>query len=322
MSGDVVTERQAGAGSKVIQRVAIVGCGLMGRGIAETCARAGLDTTAIKVTPGSVEQVREAVSRTLEGQVKKGKLELTTRDEILGRLTFTSSLDAVDGADLVIESGLESLVTKQQLLEVLEQLARPSAILATNTSALPLAELSARLTWPERFLGLHFFSPAAQMKLCEVAPTASTDPDVIERVMRFVEALGKTPIVVRDEPGYIVNRLLVPYLLLAMHALEEGVAGQEAIDTAMRLGCGHPVGPLALADLIGLDVVFAMAKSIGEALNDGRYSAPTVLRRLVLANQLGKKTGSGFYLYAGGTIEPNPNVLTLQRGHRRGAAAA
>jgi 3-hydroxybutyryl-CoA dehydrogenase len=294
----------------------------MGRGIAETCARAGFDTTAIKVTPGGVEQVRETVMRTLEAQMKKGKLEPAAHDAILGRITFTSELEAVNDVDLVIESGLESLVTKQQLLEVIEQLARPSAILATNTSALPLAGVNARLTWPERFLGLHFFSPAVQMKLCEVAPTASTDPQVVERVMRFVEALGKTPIVVRDEPGYIVNRLLVPYLLLAMHALEEGVAGQEAIDTAMRLGCGHPVGPLALADLIGLDVVFAMAKSIGEALNDGRYSAPTVLRRLVLANQLGKKTGTGFYLYAGGTIAPNPNVLTLRHGHGRGAAAA
>lgn len=322
MSGDAATDMQASAGGQAIHRVAVVGCGLMGRGIVEVCARAGLETTAIKATAGSVEPVREAIGRALDAQVKKGKLEPSARDAILGRVQFTSRLEAVDDADLVIESGIEAIVTKQQLLEVIEQLARPDAILVTNTSALPLTEINARLTWPERFLGLHFFSPAVQMKLCEVAPTPTTDPRVVERVMRFVEALDKTPVVVRDEPGYIVNRLLVPYLLLAMNALEEGVAGQEAIDTAMRLGCGHPVGPLALADLIGLDVVFAMAKSMGEAFNDGRYSVPSILRRLVLANHLGKKTGAGFYLYTGGTIQPDPSVLGLQPRRPGGAVAA
>jgi 3-hydroxybutyryl-CoA dehydrogenase len=322
MSGDAATETPMRTESHPIRDVAVVGCGLMGRGITEACARAGLGVTAIKATRGSVDPAREAISRSLEGQVKKGKLAPLERDKILGRIDFTSQLESVGEADLVIESGLETILIKQQLLEVIEQLARPYAILATNTSALPLIEISARLTWPERFLGLHFFSPAVQMKLCEVAPTPSTDPRVVERVMRFVESIDKTPVVVRDEPGYIVNRLLVPYLLLAMNALEEGVAGQEAIDTAMRLGCGHPVGPLALADLIGLDVVFSMAKSMGEAFNDSRYSAPSILRRLVLANHLGKKSGTGFYLYANGTIQPNPNVLALRQGRPGGAAAA
>jgi 3-hydroxybutyryl-CoA dehydrogenase len=321
MAEDGRLSKQTTSDAPSIRRVAVVGCGLMGRGIVEACARAGLEAIAIKATPGDVGTVRADLARGLEGHVKKGKLDAETRDAILARLSFSTRLEDVAEADLVIESALEAVSAKQQLLEVIEQLAKPGAIVATNTSSLPLREVGARLTREDRFLGLHFFSPAVVMKLCEVSPTPSTDPKVVEAVVRFVEGLGKTPVLVRDEPGYIVNRLLVPYLLLAMHTLEDGIAGPESIDAAMKLGCGHPMGPLALSDLIGLDVVLAMAKSMGEEYRDTRYHAPPVLRRLVLANHLGKKTGAGFYLYTDVDVRPNPSVLSYVNVPRGRAAA-
>lgn len=302
--------------------IAVVGCGVMGRGIAEACARAGLRVVAVKATPGPVDKVRESVLRGLDGQVKKGKLDAAARDTIIGRITFATELSAIAAADIIIESGLEAIAAKQQLLSAIERVARPDAILATNTSSLSLSEIADGLARPERFLGLHFFSPAVMMKLCEVAPTERTDPEVVKRVTAFVESIDKTPVLVGDQPGYIVNRLLVPYLLLAMHTLEEGVASAESIDAAMRLGCGHPIGPLALADYIGLDVVFAMAKSMGDAYRDPRYKVPSILRRLVLDNHLGKKSSAGFYLYeAAGSVRPNPTILTFSRSGGGLAAA-
>ena len=186
-------------------------------------------------------------------------------------------------------------------------------ILATNTSSLPLRQLATVFNVPDRFLGMHFFSPVPAMKLVELAPLPGTAPEVLATSTRFVEALGKTPILVGDEPGYIVNRLIVPYLCQAIDALERGVAGALEIDAAMSMGCGHPVGPLALSDLIGLDIVIAMAQTLAHELRDKRFTPPALLRRLVVAGHLGKKTRLGIYDYRGATPRENPETLAAQR---------
>lgn len=305
-----------------IRNVAVVGCGLMGLGIAEACTRAGIRTVLVRATAGDIGSVRDRFDESLGNQVRKGKLTEEAREKARSLLDVSSDLAAVASADLVIETALESLPAKQALLADLEARVGRDAILTTNTSSLSVREVGARLARPERFLGLHFFSPAQMMKLVEIAPTANTDSSVLAATLAFASALEKTPVLVRDDPGYVVNRLIVPLLLLAMHLLEDGVAAPESIDEAMKLGCGHPVGPLALADLIGLDVVLAMAKSMGEEYGGERYAPPPVLRRLILANHLGKKTGAGFYVYARGERTPNPIAVQSVRTPKSGTLVA
>lgn len=296
-----------------IRTVAIIGCGLMGTGIAQACATAGVKTIAIKATPGDTAPAERRVRGALDKAVEKGKMTAEARDQAASLLEFTSDLGRVRDADLVIESAAESIPAKQDLLRRAEHLMKPEAILSSNTSSLRLSTLAEVLERPERFLGLHFFSPAQIMKLVELGPTRQTLAGVTQATQALCERIGKVPVTVGDHPGYIVNRLLVPYMLHAIETLEQGVAGPEAIDTAMKLGCGHPLGPLALADLIGLDVVFAMARSLYDEHRDTRFRCPSLLRRLVLAGSLGKKTGSGFYLYQGGETRPNPAVFEFDR---------
>jgi len=281
-----------------IQKMAVIGCGQMGLGIAESAATFGVQVIAVKLTPGDLEKPRRSIQKGLDKRVEKGKLSAEARDAILGRIQFTANLADIADAELVIESCVEDLQPKGEVLARVEEHIAPSALLASNTSSLRLRDLAAFLKHPERFLALHFFNPVPAMKLVEVSATPSTAGLYVSTANAFCVQIDKTPVNIQDTPGYVVNRLLVPYMLHAIETLEQGVASPDAIDTAMKLGCGHPMGPLALADLIGLDVVFAMAKTMHTELRDTRYRAPSLLRRLVLANHLGRKSGRGIYEYA------------------------
>ena len=288
-----------------IERIAVIGCGQMGLGIAESAAAHGVHVLAVKLTPGDLQGPRKTILKGLERRVQRGKLSAEERDAIAGRIEFTSELTGLGGVDLVIESCIEELALKGETLAKVETYLKPEAVLASNTSSLRLTELAAYLKRPNRFLALHFFNPVPAMKLVEVSATAQTDGDARELAAEFCLQIDKTPVDIQDTPGYVVNRLLVPYMLHAIETLELGVATPEAIDVAMKLGCGHPMGPLALADLIGLDVVFAMAKTMHTELRDSRYRSPSLLRRLVLAGHLGRKSARGIYDY---TDSVNPVV--------------
>jgi 3-hydroxybutyryl-CoA dehydrogenase len=289
-----------------IGSVGIVGAGLMGTGIAEVAAVAGFDTVVVKATPGSADGPRRKVEASLAKQVQKGKLSAEEAEATLKRITWTSDKDALGRADVVIESIVEDLATKQQLFSDLNAICRGDAIFATNTSTLRVSELVKATSRPDRTIGLHFFSPVPAMKLVEVAHLTSTDAGILAAANDFVGKLGKTAVPVLDSTGFVVNRLLVPYLIGAIAAYEQGLGGAEEIDTAMKLGCGHPMGPLALSDLIGLDVVFAMAKLLYADFGSERYKPPALLRRLVQANQLGKKTKIGFFDYRTDPVRANP----------------
>ncbi|MEY4514138.1 MAG: hypothetical protein RLZZ450_6260 [Pseudomonadota bacterium] len=288
-----------------IEKIAVIGCGQMGLGIAESAATHGVHVIAVKLTPGDLEVPRRTILKGLERRVARGKLTAELRDSILSRLYFTSDLAEIAGVDLVVESCLEELQTKGDILAKLEGFISPTTVLASNTSSLRLSELASFLKNPERFLALHFFNPVPAMKLVEVSATVQTDASARQLATDFCTQIDKTPVQIQDTPGYVVNRLLVPYMLHAIETLEQGVASAEAIDVAMKLGCGHPMGPLALADLIGLDVVFAMAKTMHSELRDSRYRSPSLLRRLVLAGHLGRKSARGIYDY---TDAANPMV--------------
>jgi 3-hydroxybutyryl-CoA dehydrogenase len=294
--------------------VAIIGSGAMGRGITEAAALAGLSARLIKATGGACDDARRAIAASLDRGVKRGKIDAARRDEAFARITFTGERDAVAGCGVIVESVVEDLGVKQALFASIEPHAAPDAVLATNTSSLSVARIGERIAHRARLLGLHFFSPVPAMKLVEIAPTRATAPFAVERAREFAEAIGKTPVLVGDTSGYIVNRLLVPYLLDGIRALEEEVAAAIDIDTAMRLGCGHPMGPLALADAIGLDVVYAMARTLYADLHDPRYSPPPTLRRLVLAHQLGKKSGAGIYDYTSDPPVENPALRPVLPG--------
>jgi 3-hydroxybutyryl-CoA dehydrogenase len=302
-----------------VRVIAIVGCGLMGCGIAEVAALAGFEVIAIKATAGDADAVRTRIAKSLDRAVQNGKLAAGTRDAALGRIRVSNDLAAAKQADLVIECAVESAPAKHKIFEQLEAILPPETILASNTSSLPLAELSGSLKHPERFLAMHFFSPVPAMKLVEIASTEKTDRAVTEACVAVAKAMGKTPVHIEASPGYVVNRLLVPLLLHAIESLEAGVASAPEIDAAMKLGCGHPMGPLALCDLIGLDVVMAMAKTLSSELNDPRYRPPSMLRRLVLDGQLGRKTKMGFYDYS--MKDPVPNPVLEQASGRTAIAS-
>jgi 3-hydroxybutyryl-CoA dehydrogenase len=297
-----------------IEKIAVIGCGQMGLGIAESAATHGVQVIAVKLTPGDLEVPRRTVLKGLERRVARGKLTAELRDGIMERLHFTSDLNQIAGVDLVIESCLEELQTKGDILAKLESYIAPGTLLASNTSSLRLADLAGFLKNPERFLALHFFNPVPAMKLVEVSATSQTSESARQVATDFCMQIDKTPVQIQDTPGYVVNRLLVPYMLHAIETLEQGVASAESIDVAMKLGCGHPMGPLALADLIGLDVVFAMAKTMHSELRDSRYRSPSLLRRLVLAGHLGRKSERGIYDYtdaANPMVNPAISIATI-----------
>jgi 3-hydroxybutyryl-CoA dehydrogenase len=305
--------------STKIETVGVMGTGLMGTGIAEVCAVAGFPTVLVKATPGDPAGALGRVHRALDGRVARGKLAEADAAAARARLTATADRDALAGCDLVIESIVEDLAEKRALFTELAPRLTEAAILATNTSTLKVGDLALGIR-ERRTIGLHFFSPVPAMALVEIAHLPETDPDCLPAATALVEALGKTPVPVLDSTGFIVNRLLVPMLLNAIHAYGQGLASAEAIDTAMKLGCSHPVGPLALADLIGLDVVYAMAKLLYREFGDDCYRPPALLRRLVQEGQLGKKTGRGLYDHATRPPRPNAEIARLIDGQALRAA--
>jgi 3-hydroxybutyryl-CoA dehydrogenase len=295
-----------------VSKVAVVGCGMMGRGIVEVAAAAGLEVTAIKVTPGNLDEPREKIRQSLDRRVKKGKMTAEQCEQVLARIKLSSDLAAVEGADLVVESAVEDEAAKIDLLKKIESKMHPEAVLGTNTSSLRLEALARSLARPERFVGLHFFSPVPAMDLVELGGPEKSAEFALQRAESFCTQIGKTPVRIVSSPGYVVNRLLVPYLLHGIETLESGIASADGIDTAMRLGCGHPMGPLALSDLIGLDIVYAMAETLARELGDKRYVIPRTLEQLCKAKQLGRKSGIGIFDYRGEKPTLNP---AIQIGH-------
>jgi 3-hydroxybutyryl-CoA dehydrogenase len=293
-----------------IRKVAVVGCGTMGRGIVEACAAAGVEVTAIKMTPGDATATVRKIADGLSRRVARGKLAPAQAEQTLARISVTDDLRRVGDADIVIESVVEDFEIKREVLLGAEKAMHVGALLATNTSSFRIDTLAAELVRPSHFLGLHFFNPVPVMELIEVAGTVATDARVLERASAFCRQIGKTPVSVAASPGYAVNRLLTPYLLHAIDSLERRIADAPAIDSAMKLGCGHPMGPLALADLIGLDVLHAMAIALSSEFGEARYNRPKVLDELVAANELGRKTGRGIYDYRGAEPVVSSFLLT------------
>jgi 3-hydroxybutyryl-CoA dehydrogenase len=281
-----------------IKKVGVVGCGLMGAGIAQVCAAAGFETVVREVSPEIVEKGLKGIEKNLARLVEKGTITEAQKGEIRGRLSGTTALEDFAGCDLVIEAIIEQLPAKRELFAKLDTICGPAAIFASNTSSLTITEISTATKRPERFVGLHFFNPVPVMKLVEVVRTISTDPAVYEELVEFGAKLGKTPVRAHDSTGFIVNRLLVPYLLDSIRALEEGVGSIEDIDNSMRLGCGHPMGPLTLLDFVGLDTTYYIANIMFEEFREKRFASPPLLKRMVLAGWNGRKAGRGFYDYA------------------------
>lgn len=279
-----------------MKRVAVVGAGTMGHGIAQVAAMAGFDTFLTDSRKEALETAIRRIEANLNGGIQRGKLTPETKAEALSRIALRESLaEAVDPADLVIEAIVEDLGAKRSLFAELDRLASPSAVLATNTSSLSVAEIAAATGRPERVLGMHFFNPVHLMKLVEIVRHDGTDPSVLELVRQVAVRMGKEPIVVRDSPGFASSRLGVVLGLEAMRMLEQGVASAEDIDKAMELGYNHPMGPLKLSDLVGLDVRLAIAEYLFAKLGEPHYRPPEILRAKVRAGELGKKSGKGFY---------------------------
>jgi 3-hydroxybutyryl-CoA dehydrogenase len=281
--------------------IAVVGCGMMGRGIMEVAAVAGYTVKGIKATPGDLEAPKKQLAQSLDRRVKKGKMTPEEAQAVLARIEITSDLSVLAGVEIVVESAVEDEALKIELLKKLEANMHPEAVLGTNTSSLRLERLAAPLARPERFLGLHFFSPVPVMALVELGAIKQTAAFASQKASEFCTKIGKTVVNVQSSPGYLVNRLLVPYLLHGISTLESGIADADAIDQAMKLGCGHPMGPLALSDMIGLDVVRAMAETMAKELtaDSDRYRMPQTLIQLTDAKQLGRKSGKGIYDYSG-----------------------
>lgn len=280
-----------------VVKVAVIGAGTMGAGIAQTCAVAGLAVTLYDTEPGAVARGLKSMDSSLERIVDKGKLSEADKQTSLARVTPTTELGAVADADAVIEAVFENLEVKLEVWGRVSEVVREDALLASNTSSLSVTEIAAGVDHPERFCGLHFFNPVPVLPLVEVVRAQRTSETTVQRAEAFVEAIGKTPIVCDDRPGFIVNRLLIPYLNDAVFAFSEGVGSAEDIDSAMKLGAGMPMGPLALIDLVGLDVALAAAESLHREFQDPKFRVPPLLRRLVRAGKLGRKSGEGFYRY-------------------------
>jgi 3-hydroxybutyryl-CoA dehydrogenase len=273
--------------------------------MAQVTARAGLDTILMKMTEGPVEAGKQKIAKALQRDVEKQRLTAEDLDATLGRLTCTNKIHDLSECDLIIESVIEDLEEKRRLFARLEDVVNEGAIFATNTSTLSVTALAEATKRPTRVIGLHFFNPAPVMKLVEIVPTLRTDPEVLKAAQEFTAKVKKTGVTIRDFTGFVVNRLLTPYMVDAMRTVQEGLASIAAIDSAMQLGANHPMGPLALADFIGLDIVFHMSNNLYDEYREARFTPPPLLRRLVLAGYLGRKSGKGFYDYS--TTPPTPN---------------
>jgi 3-hydroxybutyryl-CoA dehydrogenase len=291
-----------------IQRVAVVGCGLMGSGIAQVSAQSGFMTVVREVSADLLEKGIKSIEKNLARLVEKGMITEAAKSEIRGRLKGTTSLEDLKDCDLIVEAIIEQLPLKRELFSLLDAICPASTIFASNTSSLTITEIAASTKRPQRFVGLHFFNPVPVMKLVEVVKTIATDPAVYEEMVAFGAKLGKTPVRANDSGGFIVNRLLVPYLLDAIRALEEGVGSVVDIDNSMKLGCGYPMGPFTLLDFVGLDTTLYISQIMFDEFKEKRFAAPPLLKRMVLAGWLGKKSGRGFYDYADAA---NPKPMQL-----------
>jgi 3-hydroxybutyryl-CoA dehydrogenase len=281
-----------------INTVGVVGCGLMGSGIAQVCAEAGYGVVVREVDEGALEKGLGKIEAFLAKGVEKGKVTPERKKEVMGRLTGTTDLAKLAGCDFVIEVVVESLEAKRQVFQALDAVCAPHAIFASNTSSLSITEMAATTKRADRFVGLHFFNPVPLMKLVEVVRSPLTAPEAFEVAVEFARSLGKTPVRAGDRTGFIVNRLLVPYLLDAVRALEEGVGSTADIDQGMKLGCGHPMGPLTLLDFVGLDTTYFIANIMFDEFREKRFAPPPLLKRMVQAGLHGRKTGKGFYDYS------------------------
>jgi 3-hydroxybutyryl-CoA dehydrogenase len=280
-----------------IRTVGVLGCGLMGSGIAQVSAAAGYRTIVREVDDRVLEQGLGRIRRFLDEGVAKGKVTADTRDSTLGLLSGTTTFEGLKACDLVVEAIVENLEEKQQAYLSLEPLVSGATILVSNTSSLCITELAAATGRPDRFAGLHFFNPVPIMKLVEVIRALTTSDETYRTVFGFAQSLGKEPITAPDRPGFIVNRLLVPYLLDAIRAYENGLGTLEDIDKGMKLGCGYPMGPFTLLDFVGLDTTYYIANIMFEEFREPAYAPPPLLKRMVLAGYLGRKSGRGFYSY-------------------------
>jgi 3-hydroxybutyryl-CoA dehydrogenase len=289
-----------------ISKVGVVGCGLMGSGIAEIAAKSGFDVIVREVTDDYVEAGRKRIRKSLDKAVEKEKLSAEDRDAAWARLTFTTEVSDLAGCDLVIEAIVEELEAKNALFRALDGLCGEDTIFASNTSSLTITDMAAATSRPDRFVGLHFFNPVPVMKLVEVVRTIATSEETFDRAFAFSKAVGKVPIAAKDNSGFVVNLLLVPYMLDAIRQLERGVASIRDIDTGMTLGCGYPMGPFVLCDFVGIDTLYKISEIMFEEYREERYAPPPLLKRIVSMGRFGRKTGKGFYDWSGDQPVPLP----------------
>ncbi|MFC2005491.1 3-hydroxyacyl-CoA dehydrogenase family protein [Chloroflexota bacterium] len=280
-----------------MKKVGVVGCGTMGSGIAQVCAQSNYEVVITEVNNELLSKGLASISSFLTKSVEKGKLSQQDKDAVLGRIKGTTNIQDLSGCDLVIEAALENIDVKKKVFAELDKICPEHTILATNTSSLSVIEIASATNRGDRFLGLHFFNPVPLMKLLEVIRTVAASDDTLKIGKSFGESLGKTVVVAPDVPGFIVNRLVIAFWVSVIRMLEDGIASKEDIDTAITLGLGHPMGPLASVDLVGLDVCLHIASAMYEQTKDPRYAPPTLLRSMVSVGWLGRKTGKGFYEY-------------------------
>lgn len=292
-----------------IKTVGVLGAGLMGSGIAQVAAQSGFTTKVREVTEPLAQKGRASIEKNLARAVEKGKLAAGDREAALGRLSFTTNTSDLAGCDIVIEAVVEDLGVKNAMWKELDALCPPHTIFASNTSSLTIAAMAAATARPDRVVGLHFFNPVPVMKLVEVVRTVTTSEETFRRAFEFARALGKEPIAAKDNSGFVVNLLLVPYLIDAINALERGVASVEDIDKGMQLGTGYPMGPFTLLDFVGLDTTYKIAEIMFDEYRERRYAPPPLLKRMVIAGMYGRKSGKGFYDYS--VDPPRVNELGL-----------
>jgi 3-hydroxybutyryl-CoA dehydrogenase len=281
-----------------IKKVGVVGCGLMGSGIVEVCAKAGYEVVVSEINEEFLQKGMDRINKSLSRAVSKGKATQEEMDATLGRVKGTTKMADFAPCDLVIEAAVENMELKKQIFTELDGILRPEAIIGSNTSSLCITEMASVTQRGDKVLGIHFFNPVPIMPLLELVRTILTSDETLAVAQEFGQSVGKTTVVAKDTPGFIVNRLLIPYLLHAVRIYEDGLATKEDIDTAIKLGLNHPMGPLALLDLVGLDTTLFIADAMFEEFKDPRYAAPPLLRRMVLAGHLGRKSGKGFYDYS------------------------
>ena len=287
-----------------IKTVGVLGCGLMGSGIAQVAAQAGYKTIVREVDQGVCDRGFTGIDKSLAKFVEKGKLTAEKRDEIRGRLSGTTRLEDLADCDIVIEAIVENIGVKRTAYGELDRICKKEAIFASNTSSLTITELSMATARPKQFVGLHFFNPVPLMKLVEVVRTILTSEDTFNTAYEFSKSVGKEPVAARDNSGFIVNRLLVPYILDAIRGYEEGIGSIEDIDKAMMLGCGYPMGPFTLLDFVGLDTTYYISQIMFDEYREKRFASPPLLKQMVLAGRFGRKSGAGFYDYSGASPGP------------------